>query len=110
MIGNEHLGSLRRVVDHGHELHEDWVLRTFEPQLADLDPSTRRRRLAQLVAVCDVYVWKVLRRDLDLDTIQVEATLTELLERLLGPDAPKRAPKGKQSHRTKSEARQRKRA
>lgn len=110
VIGNEHLGSLRRIVDHGHELHEDWVLRTFEPQLADLDPSTRRRRLAQLVAVCDVYVWKVLRRDLDLDTIQVEATLTELLERLLGPDAPKRAPKGKQSPPTKSEARQRKRA
>lgn len=109
VIGNEHLGSLRRVVDRGHELHEDWVLRTFEPQLADLDPSTRRRRLAQLVAVCDVYVWKVLRRDLDLDTDHVEAALTEMLERLLGPDTPKRAPMGNPSQPEKSAASKRKR-
>lgn len=109
VIGSEHLGSLRRVVDRGHELHEDWVLRTFEPQLVDLDPSTRRRRLAQLVAVCDVYVWKVLRRDLDLDTVQVEAALAEMLERLLGPDASKLAPKGKPSQPEKSATSKRKR-
>jgi len=101
VFGSEHLGSLRRVVDRGHEVHEDWVLRTFAPQLADLEPSTRRRRLAQLVAMCDVYVWKVLRRDLDLDTDQVEAALVEMLERLLGPDAPPTAAKGKPSQRAK---------
>ncbi|MGA7703996.1 MAG: TetR/AcrR family transcriptional regulator [Solirubrobacteraceae bacterium] len=95
VIGSEHLGSLRRVVDRGHEVHEDWVLRTFAPQLAELDPAARRRRLAQLVAVCDVYVWKVLRRDLDLDTDQVEAALAEMLERLLGPDEPKSSRKRK---------------
>jgi AcrR family transcriptional regulator len=110
VIGSEHLGSLRRVVDRGHELHEDWVLRTFEPQLALLDPSTRRRRLAQLVAVCDVYTWKVLRRDLDLDTIQVEAALIELLERLFGPDSPKRTRKDKESQPAKPGARPRKQA
>lgn len=109
VIGNEHLGSLRRVVDRGHELHEDWVLRTFEPQLAELEPSTRRRRLAQLVAICDVYVWKVLRRDLDLDTDQVEATLTEMLERLLGPDTAKPAPKSRPSQPAKSGTSRRKR-
>ena len=95
VIGNEHLGSLRRVVDRGHEVHEDWVLRTFAPQLEGLEPSARRRRLAQLVAICDVYVWKVLRRDLDLDVDQVEATLVEMLERLLAPDVPGRSTKAK---------------
>lgn len=101
VFGSEHLGSLRRVVDRGHEVHEDWVLRTFAPQLADLEPSTRRRRLAQLVATCDVYVWKVLRRDLDLDTDQVEAALVEMLERLLGPDVPEPAAKRRPSQRAK---------
>jgi AcrR family transcriptional regulator len=110
VIGSEHLSSLRRVVDRGHELHEDWVLRTFAPQLADLEPSVRRRRLAQLVAVCDVYVWKVLRRDLDLDTTQVEAALIEMLERLLGPDAPTPAPKRKPSRPAKPATSRRKHA
>ncbi len=109
VIGSEHLGSLRRVVDRGHEVHEDWVLRTFAPQLEHLDPSVRRRRLAQLVATCDVYVWKVLRRDLDLDTDQVEAALVELLERLLEPDTPKRTPRGEPSKPAKSGTNRRKR-
>jgi AcrR family transcriptional regulator len=88
VMGQEHRGSLvKRAVDHGHEVHEEWVLRTFEPQLANLDPRTHERRLAQLVAVCDVYVWKILRRDLGLGVPRVEAALVELIERLVGPDS-----------------------
>ncbi len=109
VIGNDHLGSLRRVVDRGHEVHEDWVLRTFAPQLAELEPSARRRRLAQLVAVCDVYVWKVLRRDLAMDTDQVETTLIDMLERLLGPDATEPPAKSKLSRAAKSRTSARKR-
>lgn len=88
VMGHEHRGSLvHRAVDRGAEVHEEWVLRTFEPQLASLDPRTRERRLAQLVAVCDVYVWKILRRDLGLKVPQVEAALVELIERLVAPDS-----------------------
>ncbi len=88
VLGQEHRDSFaRRTVDRGHEVHEEWVLRTFEPQLASLDPRTRERRLAQLVAVCDVYVWKILRRDLGLDVPRVEAALVELIERLVAPDS-----------------------
>ncbi len=88
VLGQENRDSFaRRTVDRGHEVHEEWVLRTFEPQLASLDPRTRERRLAQLVAVCDVYVWKILRRDLGLDVAQVEAALVELIERLVAPDS-----------------------
>jgi AcrR family transcriptional regulator len=92
VLGHEHRSSfVQRAVDRGHEVHEEWVLRTFEPQLADLeDPPTRERRLAQLVAVCDVYVWKILRRDLGLEVPQVEAALVELIERLVEPDAVRR--------------------
>jgi AcrR family transcriptional regulator len=84
VLGHEHRSSfVRRAVERGQEVHEEWVLRTFEPQLANLDPPTRQRRLAQLVAVCDVYVWKVLRRDQGLDMSRVEAALVELIERLV---------------------------
>ena len=96
VLGHEHRSSLmRRAVDRGQEVHEEWVLRTFEPQLANLAPPTRERRLAQLVAVCDVHVWKVLRRDLGLEVPRVEAALVELLERLVEPDTPRRERKDK---------------
>lgn len=78
---------VQRAVDRGDEVHEDWVLRTFEPQLARLDGQTRDRRLVQLVAVCDVHVWKVLRREIGLSRAHTEAALVELIQRLVGPDA-----------------------
>lgn len=86
VMGSESRNSLVRAVDHGHEIHEQWVLRTFEPQLAGLDQRTRERRLAQLVAICDVYVWKILRRDIGLERTRVEETVVEMIERLLAPD------------------------
>src|SRR5262249_52553150 len=42
----------------------------------------RQRRLAQLVAVCDVYTWKLLRRDAGLSRQQTELALAELLNPL----------------------------
>ncbi|HEY2282550.1 MAG TPA: TetR/AcrR family transcriptional regulator [Solirubrobacteraceae bacterium] len=88
VMGHESRSSIVRAVDHGHEVHEQWVARTFEPQLAALDPRTRERRQAQLVAVCDVYVWKILRRDIGLKRPQVEEAVVEMIERLLAPDDP----------------------
>lgn len=110
VLGHEHRSSfVRRAVERGQEVHEDWVMHTFEPQLAKLDPATRERRLAQLVAVCDVNIWKILRRDLGLDFPEVEAALVELIERLVEPDEPqpkrrKPSPSSKgqgQRHKTK---------
>jgi AcrR family transcriptional regulator len=88
VLGEEHRDSFaRRAVDRGHEVHEQWVLRTFEPQLSRLRGQEREQRLAQLVAVCDVYMWKILRRDIGLSIARTEAALVELLERLVQPDA-----------------------
>lgn len=88
MGGGERGNSIVRAVDYGKEVHEEWVKRTFEPQLAELSPHKRRRRLAQLVAMCDVYVWKILRRDIGMEVEEVEDALVEMLERLLAPDPP----------------------
>lgn len=88
VMGSDSRNPLTRAVDHGNEVHEQWVLRTFGPQLASLeDPRARDRRLAQLVAICDVYVWKILRRDIGLKRPQVEAAVVEMIERLLAPDS-----------------------
>jgi AcrR family transcriptional regulator len=87
VLGHEDRDSLvRRTVDYSLQAHEQWVTRTFEPQLALLDARAAVRRRAQLIAVCDVYMWKMLRRDLGMSLRGAESALVELIERLLAPD------------------------
>jgi AcrR family transcriptional regulator len=75
---------VRKATDRGREVHHGWVAQAFEPQLASVpDDGTRKVRMAQLVAVCDVYVWKLLRRDMRLDVPQTERALIELIEGFL---------------------------
>jgi AcrR family transcriptional regulator len=86
MLAEEHRSALvRKIADHGRQVHHDWVERTFALELAALDPRARRLRTAQLVAVCDVYVWKLLRHDMRLGVTDTEAALTEIVEGLVGP-------------------------
>lgn len=71
--------SLAPIAESGRELHREWCARVFAAALCDLDGVERRRRLAQIVAVCDVYMWKLLRRDAGLTRQQTELALVELL-------------------------------
>jgi AcrR family transcriptional regulator len=75
--------ALRQVAESGRRFHREWCERVFEAALAPLTGRTRERRLAQLVAVCDVYTWKLLRRDAGLSRRHTELALLELLEPLL---------------------------
>lgn len=83
VLAEEHrIPLVRKMTDRGRKVHREWVARTFEPQLANLGDEVRKRRMAQLVAVCDVYVWKLLRRDMKLGVTQAEIALIELIEGL----------------------------
>jgi AcrR family transcriptional regulator len=75
--------ALRDVVERGRGIHREWCARVFAPSLAGRSGVERQRRLAQLVAVCDVYTWKLLRRDAGLSRRQTELALVELVEPLL---------------------------
>jgi AcrR family transcriptional regulator len=73
-------------VQGGRAYHWDWVARVFAPQLAGLRGAARKRRVAALVALTDVYTWKLLRRDLGLSRADTERTLIDLIEKLEGHD------------------------
>jgi AcrR family transcriptional regulator len=75
--------GLRAFTDAGRYAHREWVARTFAPFLARRDGRERDRLVVQLVAVTDVFVWKLLRRDLGQDRQQTELALRELLRALL---------------------------
>lgn len=68
------LPSLQR----GRQGHETWVAHVFDDILRRLRPNVRRRRLFQLVAVTDIYTWKLLRRDKGLDRKQTITAIREL--------------------------------
>ena len=79
----ERVPRLSEIADRGRELHRDWCARVFAPELVGRAGTDRQRRLAQFVAVCDVYTWKLLRRDAGLSRRQTELALVELLNPLL---------------------------
>ncbi|HEY7935004.1 MAG TPA: helix-turn-helix domain-containing protein [Solirubrobacteraceae bacterium] len=75
--------GLAVIVDRGRALHRDWCTRVFAVALTHRTGVQRERRLAQLVAICDLYTWKLLRRDAALSRRQAELAILELLAPIL---------------------------
>jgi AcrR family transcriptional regulator len=78
----ERLAIVRPGLAHGRRAHQDWVGHIFAPALTSLRGTVRQRRLAQLVAVTDVYTWKLLRRDRGMSRDQTILAVRELVEAL----------------------------
>jgi AcrR family transcriptional regulator len=69
--------AFRLITDAGRAYHAQWVERVFAPFLANRTGSKRRSLLAQLIAVCDLCFWKVLRWDLGLSQEKTERAMIE---------------------------------
>lgn len=82
----DRVAPFARATANGRRLHREWVEHVFAPHLHALTRAARERRTVQLVALCDLYVWKVMRRDQGLTPRQYERALTEMIEPLLGED------------------------
>lgn len=68
----------------GRRLHLEWVERTFAPSIGRLTGAARKRRIAGLLALTDVYMWKLLRLDHGLSRGDTERVLIELIEKSEG--------------------------
>jgi len=80
LLGEEdRIPGLREIADRGRVYHRQWCARVFAEALVGLKSTDRKRRLAQVVAICDVYMWKLLHRDAGLSRDQTELALIELL-------------------------------
>ncbi|SDY67723.1 TetR/AcrR family transcriptional regulator [Herbiconiux ginsengi] len=76
--------GLSELAAQGREYHVDWCRRAFDAALDPaLDGVTRRRRVAQIVAICDATTWRILRADGSLTPTETESALLELLLPLL---------------------------
>lgn len=75
--------KLAEIVARGRRSHAEWCERVFAAALAHRRGADRERLLAQCIGVCDVYSWKVLRRDRALSRAETQRAMRELLEPLV---------------------------
>jgi hypothetical protein len=65
----------RELIETGRVGHRQWVQRQFAPQIAKVDAKGRRLLVDQLVCACDVYAWKLLRRDMGRSHSETESAI-----------------------------------
>ncbi len=74
--------EIAEITRRGRATHAAWVERVFAPQLARRRGPGHVRRRGQLIAICDVYIWKLLRRDLGLSRAAAEKAVLEIVQAL----------------------------
>lgn len=83
LAAEQSMPALTPIVENGRTLHWDWCRRVFGPALDRLPAAQRHQRLAELVAITDVYMWKILRRDAGLSRAQTQSSLVRILTRMI---------------------------
>jgi AcrR family transcriptional regulator len=78
----ERVPDLKVLTDAGRVYHLEWCKQAFYPALKGLRGARRKRRAAQLAAITDIYVWKILRRDRHFSVEQTKLAICEMLEPL----------------------------
>lgn len=79
--------AMRRMTDAGRAGHRGWVERAFAHELAGLPPHVARRRVDSLVVATDVYVWKLIRRDMGRSVAELEDHMLRLIQAALSISA-----------------------
>ncbi len=75
--------ALKPLVDHGRNSHCAWVKGVFAPQLKARSGAARTQLLNGLLVATDIYVWKILRRDMGLTRQATEASMRRTITGLL---------------------------
>lgn len=79
----ERVAPFGEVTAYGRAYHEQWVDRVFAPWLSRRTGDDRRVLHDQLVALCDTYVWYLLRRQQRLSRADAQRAVAEMVTRLL---------------------------
>jgi AcrR family transcriptional regulator len=83
-LADEDDPAVQPLIAIGRTQHRRWVERHFGPQLASRDPAGRERLVDALVCACDVYTWKLLRRDMGRSLDNARLTMAWAVKTLLG--------------------------
>ncbi|MGQ0588307.1 MAG: TetR/AcrR family transcriptional regulator [Sphingosinicella sp.] len=76
--------ALRAFTDSGRAFHRDWIASAFAPALARLTEGARRRAVDALVVAGDIYVWRLIRKDMARPIAEYRALLEIMCAAALG--------------------------
>lgn len=85
-LADERDAAVAPIVRVGRKRHRERVDTILEPQLRRFAADERKRRVDALVCVCDVYTWKLLRRDMRRSRAKAEVTMALMINSILGSD------------------------
>jgi len=85
----ERHAAIKEVGDFGRIGHRQWIRESFEPWLAGLNKTTLETTLDALVVATDVYVWKLVRRDMKRPAKTLKQLMTQMIRTALEGHAPK---------------------
>lgn len=74
---------LHAFAEEGRAFHRAWVETTFGPLLEGRSAGDRDDALTKLVVVTDLYVWKILRRDMGIAREQTERYVTDMVSAVI---------------------------
>lgn len=80
------LAAAKAIVDAGRRSHRDWCARVFAAQLPDPDSEAYGLRLDAFVAATDLYLWKLLRRDLGYPAARTKDVFWTLLQGVMSTE------------------------
>lgn len=80
----ETMASARAIAGAGRAAHRSWCARVFAPYLPDRGDAAYEARLDAFVAATDLYLWKLLRRDLGRTAEEAGRVFRSLLAGLTG--------------------------
>jgi len=79
----DQMALVHRGLELGRQSHREWLEFAFAPQLDGLRGHEREARLVALYAATDIYVWKLLRRDLKRSREETLDTMCRLVRGVL---------------------------
>jgi len=84
VIRNLAEGADPELIKLGRLGHRRWVQKQFARALERAETASRRSLTDALVSACDVYTWKLLRRDMARSRLEVEATILKMVKSIAG--------------------------
>jgi AcrR family transcriptional regulator len=76
--------AVKAMTDIGRSMHREWTGKAFEPWLDGMSPDARRRATDALVVAADIYVWKLVRKDMKRPVAEYQALIENLCAAAVG--------------------------
>jgi AcrR family transcriptional regulator len=83
----DRVGGFSELAADGRRSHREWVEVAFGDALRNVTEPRRTLIITALLAATDVYLWKLMRRDLRLDRSDAETVVLTLVQGALGGDS-----------------------